>query len=80
MTKDEALKLAIDALDSDDPSLQLRVAITLRGELAQPAEGMVSVPEEPTGAMMVAGTSCIPIQDANMVRRCYKAMIAARPK
>jgi len=46
----------------------------------QPAQGMVSVPVEPTGAMMVAGASCIPIQDANMVRRCYKAMIAARPK
>jgi hypothetical protein len=46
----------------------------------QPAQGMVSVPGEPTGAMMVAGASCIPIQYANMVRRCYNAMIAARPK
>ena len=43
MNKDEALKLAIDALDSNDPTIQLRVALTLRAELEMLRYG----PEQP---------------------------------
>jgi len=56
------------------------VKVTVTEASEQPAQGMVSVPGEPTGTMMVAGASYIPIQYANMVRLCYNAMIAARPK
>jgi hypothetical protein len=38
MTKDEALKLALEALESDHPDIQLRAQITLRAVLAQPVQ------------------------------------------
>ena len=34
----EALKLALEALESDHPDIQLRARITLRAVLAQPEE------------------------------------------
>ena len=43
MNKDEALKLASDALDSNDPTIQLRVALTLRAEFEMLRYG----PEQP---------------------------------
>ena len=42
MNKDEALKLAIDALDSNDPTIQLRVALTLRAALVEPEQEPVA--------------------------------------
>jgi hypothetical protein len=39
----EALKLALDALESDHPDIQLRAQITLRAVLAQPAQEHVAV-------------------------------------
>jgi hypothetical protein len=38
MTKDEALRKALEALDSDNPDIQLRAAIIIRGVLAQPEQ------------------------------------------
>jgi hypothetical protein len=49
MTKDEALKLAIEALDSENPDIQLRAALALRTALTQPAQ-------EPVAWLMYKGT------------------------
>jgi hypothetical protein len=38
----EALKLALEALESDHPDIQLRAQITLRAVLAQPAQEPVA--------------------------------------
>lgn len=43
MTDREAMKLALEALDSDNPDIQLRAAIALRDRLAAPEPEPVAV-------------------------------------
>jgi len=43
MTDRELLKQALDALDSDNPDIQLRTAIILRDRLAQPKQEWVGL-------------------------------------
>jgi hypothetical protein len=51
MTDRELMQQALDALDSDNPDIQLRAAIVLREKLAQPERQWVGLTDEEVNAI-----------------------------
>ena len=46
MTDRELMQMALDALDSDNPDVQLRIATALRARLAQPEREWVTLTDD----------------------------------